>query len=63
MRLWGSSNRSGFEDSRTSRCKEVRLLRMESKELKLRRLKLHGQNAPKTASPRHCEKIVLLRGT
>ena len=28
----------------------------------LRRLKLHGQNAPKTASPRHCEKIVLLGG-
>ena len=25
----------------------------------LRRLKLHGQNVPKTASPRHCEKIVL----
>ena len=30
---------------------------------KLRRLKLHGQNAPKTASPRHCEKAVLLEGT
>ena len=29
----------------------------------LRRLRLHGQNAPKTASPRHCEKIVLLGGT
>ena len=29
----------------------------------LRRLKLHGQNAPKTASPRHCEKKVLLGGT
>ena len=29
----------------------------------LRRLKLHGQNAPKTASLRHCEKIVLLGGT
>ena len=29
----------------------------------LRRLKLHGQNAPKTASPRHCVKIVLLGGT
>ena len=29
----------------------------------LRRLKLHIQNAPKTASPRHCEKIVLLGGT
>ena len=29
----------------------------------LRRLKLHGQNAPKTASPRHCEKIVLLGAT
>ena len=28
----------------------------------LRRLKLHGQNAPKTASPRHCEKIVFLGG-
>ena len=26
----------------------------------LRRLKLHGQNVPKTASPRHSEKIVLL---
>ena len=30
---------------------------------RLRRLKLHGQNAPKTAPPRHCEKIVLLGGT
>ena len=30
--------------------------------LLLRRLKLHGQNAPKAASPRHCEKIVLLGG-
>ena len=29
----------------------------------LRRLKLHGQNAPKTASPRHCEKVVLSGGT
>ena len=29
----------------------------------LRRLKMHGQNAPKTASLRHCEKIVLLGGT
>ena len=29
----------------------------------IRRLKLHGQNAPKTASPRRCEKIVLLGGT
>ena len=28
----------------------------------LRRLKLHGQNAPKTASPRHCQKIVPLGG-
>ena len=28
----------------------------------LRRLRLHGQNAPKTASLRHCEKIVLLGG-
>ena len=26
----------------------------------LRRLKLHGQNVPKTASPQHSEKIVLL---
>ena len=26
----------------------------------LRRLKLHGQNVPKTASPWHCEKIVVL---
>ena len=31
--------------------------------ISLSRLKLHGQNAPKTASPRHCEKIVLLGGT
>ena len=29
----------------------------------LRRLKLHGENVPKTASLRHCEKIVLLGGT
>ena len=29
----------------------------------LRRLKLHGQDASKTASPRHCEKIVLFGGT
>ena len=28
----------------------------------LRRLKLHGQNAPKTACPRHCKKIVILGG-
>ena len=31
--------------------------------LRLRRLKLHGENVPKTASLRHCEKIVLLGGT
>ena len=30
---------------------------------RLRRLKLHGQNAPKTASQRHCKKIVLSGGT
>ena len=37
MRLWGSSNRSGstHESSRTSRCKKVRLLRVESKKLKV----------------------------
>ena len=29
----------------------------------LTRLKLHGENVPKTASLRHCEKIVLLWGT
>ena len=33
------------------------------REVLLRRLKLHGQNAPKTASARHCEKLVLLGGT
>ena len=32
-------------------------------ELMLSRLKLHGQNAPKAASLRHCEKIVLLGWT
>ena len=31
--------------------------------LRLGRLKLHGQNAPKTASPLHCERIVLSGGT
>ena len=31
--------------------------------VELRRLKLHGENVPKTASLRHCEKIVLLGGT
>ena len=29
----------------------------------LRRLKLHGQNGPKTASPRHCERMVHLGGS
>ena len=37
--------------------------RVPSSRYLLRRLELHGQNAPKTASPRHCEKIVLLGGT
>ena len=35
----------------------------EKQDRLLRSLKLHGQNAPKTASPRHCEKIVLFGGT
>ena len=44
MRLWGSSNRSGsrHESSRTSRCKRVRLLRVESKKLKVHRILLYS---------------------
>ena len=37
--------------------------RLKTENSTLRRLKLHGQNAPKTASPRHCGKIVLFGGT
>ena len=42
MRLRACSNRSGsmHESSRTSRCKEVRFLRVESKELKVHRILL-----------------------
>ena len=40
-----------------------RLERVSIRRLRLRRLKLRGQNAPKTASPRHCKKIVRLGGT
>ena len=37
--------------------------RGQKRRARLRPLKLHGQNAPQTASPRHCEKIVYLGGT
>ena len=42
MSLWSSSNRSGstHESSRASRCKEVRLLRVESKKVKVHRILL-----------------------
>ena len=49
MQLWVSNQQLGIYNDVIKHC--------------LRRLKLHGQNAPKSASPRHCEKIVLLGGT
>ena len=44
MCLWGSCNRSGptHEFSRTPRSKEVRLLRVESKKLKVHRIPLQS---------------------
>ena len=55
-----------FEATREGKCDASECRRMRYNVdccFWLRQLKLHGENVPKTASLRHCEKIVLLGGT